>query len=125
MAKVLLIDDEPTVRAGVRRVLAGMGHDVLEAEDGRAAMKLSAREEVDLVITDINMPEADGIEVILDLVQRRPQVPVIAISGGGLMDKSLLLQNAATLGARYTLAKPFDLEVLRNTVSDALGEERS
>lgn len=121
MARVLLIDDEQPVRSALRRLLTHMGHEVVEAENGRMALTLAAREAVDLVITDINMPEADGIEVIMALSERQPELPVIAVSGGGLMEKQLLLQNAEILGARFTLTKPFDLDVFQETVERALG----
>lgn len=120
MAHILLIDDEPSVRAGVGRYLRMRGHEVTEAADGAAALRLAASRRPDLVITDINMPEMDGIEVIMAVSKGTPGLPVIAISGGGRMPKELLLQSAEVLGAMTTLQKPFDLEELDEAVTRAL-----
>ena len=120
MATVLLIDDEATVRSGVRRLLRTKGHEVLEASNGREAIAAIRRHDLDLVITDINMPEADGIEVIMELRAQGSGVPIIAISGGGRLEKDLLLANAAMLGAIITLPKPFELDVLSASVDRAL-----
>ncbi|HSW29702.1 MAG TPA: response regulator [Longimicrobiales bacterium] len=116
----MVIDDEVSVRAGVARYLRTQRHDVFEACDGAEALRLVAQMQVDLVITDINMPERDGIEVIVSLAECQPGLPVIAISGGGRVPKELLLSNAGGLGAVRTLPKPFDLTELRNAVAEAL-----
>lgn len=118
MATILLIDDETAVRDTMRRLLERYGHEVREAANGREALK--APPEYDLVITDINMPEMDGIEVIMALTERRPGLPVIAISGGGRLPKDLLLSSADMLGAVTTLPKPFDLSELIEAVDAAL-----
>lgn len=120
MARVLLIDDDSTVRRGIRRVLEVEGHEVMEAEDGRCLRTLDPGTRLDLVITDINMPEVDGIEVITMLAERDPPPPVIAVSGGGRMPKEVLLSNAGLLGAVRTLAKPFDVAVLVSTLREVL-----
>ena len=126
MARILLIDDETSVRVGVGRFLRKVGHEVHDACDGVEALRLAQGLEVDLVVTDINMPEMDGIEVILALAERNPGLPVIAISGGGRMPKELLLASAGVLGAVATLPKPFDLVQLRDAVDRALaGGSRS
>lgn len=121
MARILLIDDEPAVRAGLGRYLRMKGHEVEEAGDGRQALRLATTAPVDLVITDINMPEMDGIEVILALLERTPGLPIIAISGGGRMPKEVLLASAGVLGAVTTLEKPFDLGELSDAMSRVLG----
>jgi DNA-binding NtrC family response regulator len=121
MAKLLVIDDEPSLRAAVARYLRLHGHDVIEAGNGAEALRLTADESLDLVITDINMPEMDGIEVILALAQRNPGLPVIAMSGGGRMPKDTLLMSAELLGAVTTLAKPFELAHLSEMVEAAIG----
>lgn len=122
MANILLIDDEPTVRVGVGRFLRMKGHDVVEAGDGREALALALGQAWDLVITDINLPDVDGLEVILALHKESPSLPVIAISGGGRMSSDLLLANAGVLGAVATLEKPFELGALADAVSRALGQ---
>jgi CheY-like chemotaxis protein len=74
----------------------------------------------DLVVTDLNMPGMDGIELILAANKRWPEVPVIAVSGGGLMPKELLLANAEMLGAVTTLTKPLGIPELEAAVNQAL-----
>lgn len=122
MARVLLIDDDDTVRSAMARAVALGGHEVLQARDGRQALREAEGRELDLVITDVNMPEMDGIEVILTLAERRPGLPVIAVSGGGRMPKEVLLSSAGILGAVKTLGKPFDLAEFRKLVEDTLSE---
>ena len=122
MAIILVIDDEKAVRDTMRRLLERQGHEVREAANGREALK--AAPDYDLVITDINMPEMDGIEVIMALAERRPGLPVIAISGGGRLPKDLLLSSADMLGAVQTLPKPFDLSELNEAVDRALASGR-
>ena len=79
--------------------------------------------EVDLVITDINMPEMDGLEVINELRRKGIDVPVVALSGGGrFLDKAFLLANAKLLGAVSTIAKPFQLDEIREAVEAALAD---
>ena len=124
MATILVIDDDADVRAGIRRILERAGHLVVEAEDGRAAMDLS-HDPPDLVITDINMPEMDGIEVILSLAEDEEEIPIIAVSGGGKLPKELLLSSADALGAVRSLAKPFEMTDLVAAVDAALAGSTS
>ena len=120
MARILVIDDDDEVRRGVVRMLDRMGHDVEQAADGRQAMVLFEADAPDLVITDINMPEMDGIEVINQLRQMQAGVPIIAMSGGGRMPKEILLSSAGLLGAVGTLEKPFLMADLTSAVEEAL-----
>ena len=118
MASILLIDDEATLREVLRQALERDGHRVLETANGKEALAVSRGVALDLVVTDIVMPEMDGIEVILALVERNPGLPVVAMSGGGL---ELLLSNAHILGAVSTLAEPFEIDELAAAVRGALG----
>jgi len=122
MATILVIDDEAQVRTTMRRVLERYGHEVVEAADGRQALQAIVGTPCDLVITDINMPEMDGIEVIMALSERQPGLPIIAISGGGRLPKDLLLTSADMLGAVTTLAKPFEVPDMIAAVERALAE---
>ena len=121
MARVLLVDDNADVRTGMRRALVRLGHEVVVAADGREALRAFEGDPCELVITDINMPEMDGIELILALSARWPKVPVIAISGGGLLPKELLLASAEVLGVVTTLPKPVGVSDLEAAVKRALG----
>lgn len=122
MARILLIEDDHTVRAVLRMSLAGVGHIVIEARNGKEGLDLFKRAGADLVITDIIMPEVEGLEVIRELRNKRfPSVKVIAISGGGVsQDAGDALRMAKLLGAAKTLAKPFSNEVLIAAVNEVL-----
>lgn len=123
MARVLIVDDEPAVRRTVVRFLRRSGFDVDEAEDGAAALKAVANVRPDVVITDVNMPDMDGIELLAALRSGDPELPVIVISGGGVIPKRVLLKNANMLGATFTIAKPFTMDEILEVVSEALGGE--
>jgi CheY-like chemotaxis protein len=120
MASILMVDDSEEVRRAMRRVLERLGHDVTTAGDGKEALAALAGGSCDLVVTDLNMPGMDGIELILAVKERWPEVPVIAVSGGGLMPKEILLANAEVLGAVTTLAKPLGILELEAAVNQAL-----
>ena len=120
MARIVLADDEPKLRDLFARYLKGLGHDVRTAADGRDVMALLAEAPADLLVTDINMPDMDGIEILTALRKDGSDMPVIAISGGGFLNKNLLLSSAAMLGALVTLEKPFALEELRQAVENVL-----
>ncbi len=120
MPRILVIDDDRGVRESVATYLRRIGHEVSEASDGRVGLGVLGSEPFDLVITDINMPDMDGIEVIDQLRDVSDGCPVIAMSGGGLFAKELLLKNAEMLGALSTLEKPFELDALHEAVTAAL-----
>jgi len=120
MTRVLVIDDEPPVRQMVRKSLDKLGYEVSEATDGATALKLLGEEAIDLVITDLYMPNMDGIEFTIRLAQKSPRPGLIAISGGGFMEKGSLLETARRLGADATLDKPFSVQELLDTVTAVL-----
>ena len=120
MARILVIDDERLVRRTVRSALEAAGHEVLEASNGREALQIQATTRLDLVITDLMMPEKDGMEVLLALRRDAPGLKVIAMSGGGIYGQIEPLQAAEPLGAVASLQKPFTLDELRQTVERAL-----
>jgi CheY-like chemotaxis protein len=123
MARVLVIEDDDAVRSLVIRMLERVGHEVVATPDGREALRLFGEEPTDLVITDINMPGMDGIEVISAFRAMRAGVPIIAISGGGLMPKELLLSSAAAMGAVEVVSKPFEISRLVGAVDRALQQQ--
>src|SRR5437867_345826 len=106
MARIALIDDEVLVRRLLRRALELDGHEVFEAANGKEGAALLQRESVDLVITDVMMPEKDGLELIIELRQSQPELKIIALSGGGRMAWNDVLVVARRLGAYETVAKP-------------------
>jgi two-component system response regulator (stage 0 sporulation protein F) len=111
MARILIVDDQPEVLRGLCRILEEEGHTVSEAENGVVALRQCASESFDLVITDMFMPEVDGIELFLELKRSSPEVGVIAMSGGGsLFPRDQILQYADVLGADSLLEKPFSRE---------------
>lgn len=119
MAHILVVDDHPTVAAAITVVLRKAGHRVTVAHDGRAALALVDSEAWDLVVTDILMPELDGIGLLRALQSSRPKLPVLAISGGNRFPADLCLSLASGLGARAVLQKPFETIELIDQV-DAL-----
>jgi DNA-binding response OmpR family regulator len=123
MARILLADDEAKLRDLFARYLSGLGHDVRTAGDGNEVMAALSEAPADLLITDINMPGMDGIEILTALRKQGSAVPVIAMSGGGYLDKDLLLTSASMLGALVTLEKPFPLDELRSAVEQVLAGE--
>lgn len=121
MSKILVIDDEPDVRAALRRILARHGHHVMEAANGAEAKEIVEGEEIDLVFTDIFMPEMDGIEFVLWVVECFPDCPVVAMSGGGAMPMGHALDDARALGALEVVEKPLDPARIRGIVEEACG----
>jgi YesN/AraC family two-component response regulator len=125
MARILLIDDDASVRTPLSLILSHFGHVVIEACDGREGMELFTVANADLVITDIVMPEKEGLEVLREMRKLRPLVKVIAISGGGRVNPTDYLRMATFLGASKVLAKPISSEALIaaiNEVTNADGD---
>jgi len=120
VAIILVVDDEDSLLRILVRFLSGLGHNVLSATNGSDALTLLEDGGVDLLITDINLPEVDGIQVLKAARAHGRNVPAIAMSGGGTFDKSLLLGSAELLGAVETLEKPFELDDLRAAVERVL-----
>lgn len=120
MARILVIDDEDAIRRMLRIAFEHNGHQVFELPSGRDAVRLHSETPVDLVITDINMPDTDGLEVVRALRLQDPRPKVIVISGaeGALHDRTFHM--AELLGAFVTLRKPFDLGAMLSVVEAAL-----
>lgn len=109
---VLLVDDDPDFREMARIAFLRAGYGVLEAENGNSALAVMAGHTVDLVVTDIIMPEADGYEVILRLKEQASRPPLIAVTGGSLRLRMELPGMARLLGAEAAFEKPVDLKAL-------------
>jgi DNA-binding NtrC family response regulator len=114
MATRLVIDDHEPIRSFLRAVLEGAGHQVLEASNGRHGLVLYGERYPDLIITDIVMPEMNGLQMIWDLERRFLNVKVIAMSGA--LDSESGLKAAKKLGACQTFQKPLDMEELLGAV---------
>ncbi|MCU0615349.1 MAG: response regulator [Desulfobacterales bacterium] len=124
MARILIIDDDDQVRKMLRLSLNAAGFDVVEAQDGKAAMKLFHQDPpVDLVITDLITPQKEGIETMIEFRRDFPKVPIIAISGGGLIDPDDYLVLADKLGAQITLEKPFSRKDIIDAVNELITSE--
>jgi len=121
--QVLVIDDDVAVRQTIALLLEDAGIEVLQAADGMEGLKVFQRSRPDLIVTDIIMPEKEGIQTILDIRKLDQKLPIIAISGGGRIGNTDFLEIAARLGATVTLPKPFDPEVLIDMVRK-LGTEQ-
>jgi len=117
--RILLVDDEPSIRAALTRALKRDGHQVLSAPDGRQALEVATRESPELVVTDIRMPVMDGLELLRHLGQLEPPIPVVIMSAYASPEATA---EAKRLGAYAVLAKPFKLLELRAAVEQALGE---
>jgi CheY-like chemotaxis protein len=120
MARILVIDDEPLVRAAVRRLLEFAGHEVREAVDGVEGADLFRRQPCDLVLCDIFMPQESGLATIRKLCAGSPGAKVVAVSGGGFDRESDILPDALRAGAAAALRKPFRVEALLGLVGEIL-----
>jgi two-component system chemotaxis response regulator CheY len=122
VARILLVDDDEAIRSVLGMALVSAGYEVEEAADGDFALAAYRRHRADVVITDLVMPEKDGLAMIMDLRRLDPGAKVIAISGGGrsLGPGQLYLESARSLGALLILAKPFTAAALLKAVEDVL-----
>ena len=122
MARILIIDDEPQIRSMLKLMLEREDYEVVEAPDGVEGIKVYRQNPADLIITDLIMPNKDGIGMIIDLKKEFPNVNIIAMSGGGLNKPDGYLKGAKKLGAACTLTKPIDREEMLRAVKDILKE---
>jgi two-component system response regulator (stage 0 sporulation protein F) len=114
MATILIIDDEEMMRILLRSALQSAGYEVVEAANGRQGLELYRQRPTDLIITDIAMPELNGLDLILELTRHFLRAKVIAISGLG--GEKHVLDVAKLLGARQTFQKPFSMPQLLDAV---------
>ena len=121
MQQILIIDDDEQIRALICAILERAGFGVIEAANGEEGLKLHRARRPDLVITDIIMPDKEGVETIIELRRESPELPLIAISGGGRQSSQDYLALALKLGARRTLSKPFSRGEILEAVRDLLG----
>lgn len=120
MKKILVIDDEELARHMLKAILEGGGYEVVVAKDGESGLQLFKNDPADLVITDMVMPVKDGLKTILELREIDEFVPVVAISGGGVIAKERYLSIAGFIDNVRTVAKPIDRTEILRTVEELL-----
>jgi len=120
--RVLVVDDEPALLQAVVTILEGTGFQVIAAKNGKEARAKAAEHQIDLLITDLGMPEEDGIELVRRLKTERPELRIIAMSGTFGPD---LLKAARLLGANSTLAKPMTASQLLDCIHKLDGQADS
>ncbi len=121
MARILLVDDDDLSRSTVHQMLERAGHEVTSTGNGREGITMVQQAPFELVITDLIMPDTDGLELIQELNRLTPSVRVLAISGGGRVNANEYLTVARKFGASAVLAKPFSTAELREAIAQALG----
>ena len=121
MAKILIVDDEPIMRDMLTQMLLQDHHEVLMAENGEQGCAIYREEQPELIITDIVMPEKNGLEMLMDLKKEFPELRVIAISGGGGITGAFdYLPVAKLVGADQILKKPFGIKEIRDAIATTL-----
>ena len=125
MSTILIIEDDTDLRRMLVKLLEREDFRVLEAGTGLEALQILDYFIPDLVITDIIMPDQDGIGTINELKKRYPEIKIIAISGGGRMLSKDYLGIAKILGAHYTFSKPFDTKIFLNKVHELISLQES
>ncbi len=120
MAHILLIDDDEPILSMLSQALEREGYEVTTAANGIEGIKLYEKTLADVVITDIVMPEMEGLEAIRKLRQINKDVKIIALSGGGFIDPDEYLKLAKQFGAEYTFPKPVDLKKIKDTLKELI-----
>ena len=107
MASILLVEDDIQLRSMLKIVLDRAGHEVQEAGNGKEALELYTKSPADLIVTDLVMPDKEGLETIMEFRRSYPDVKIIAMSGGGRTGAQNYLDLAKKFGADYIVTKPF------------------
>ena len=123
-ARVMLVEDDPGVSNSLGKTLLAAGYVVITAANGMEAIRLWREGRGDVAIVDMFMPEKDGLETIVELQGLTPDVPIIAITGGGAYGRFDVLKDAERLGAVETFKKPFDTRALLAAVARILDNAR-
>lgn len=124
MYKILVVDDEDDIREAFCKYLSRNGFDAKEAADGNKAWKILQAESIDLVVTDIIMPDKEGVELILETRAKYPKIKIIAMSGGGKnIDAQDALSFVENLGISSTFQKPFNRSDMLEAIQKALDDD--
>lgn len=118
---ILIVDDEEQMRLALRRMLEREGYSVREAENGNTAIRLHKEKQADLIITDILMPDKEGLGTIVEIKNEFPDTKIFAMSGGGKNSPDQYLRMANGLGVDRVFIKPFNREDILSAVAEALG----
>lgn len=121
MKRILIADDEEQIRIMLKQMLEQEGYEVHAVENGEDGMKMVAKNEYDLVITDMIMPVKDGLKFIMELIRDYPDMNILAISGGGAIKADRYLTMASYLGDIATLEKPFKRDEFMSIINKKLG----
>ncbi len=125
MPRILVIDDDQQIRELIREILERASHTVFEADNGVAGLQRMSEETVDVVVTDIIMPDKDGLETITELRKSYPEVRIIAISGGGRRVNRDYLPTAQAFGADLVLYKPFRPQDVMDAINEVSAMDRA
>ena len=123
MKHILLIDDEEQIRKTLKVILEREGYSVSVASNGNQGLRLFREKGADLIITDIIMPDKEGLETIVDIKKEAPRVKIIAISGGGRITSQDLLLWAGKLGVNMTFSKPVDFDEFLKSIAILLAAD--
>jgi len=121
--RILIIDDDEQIRVILQQMMEWAGYEVMAAENGKVAMEMHRKNPADLVITDLIMPEQEGLETISSLKKNFTDIKIIAISGGGRIGPEAYLPAALELGADRVFTKPFDIKAVLTAVQELLVEQ--
>lgn len=121
-SRILVVDDESAVRMVVRRTLERVGYTVLEARDGQEALDVLAVEEVDLVVTDVHMPQLSGMDLLAEIKNLKSHLPVIIVTGKASVQAAV---ECMKIGAIDYISKPFTIALIEETVAKALAHAES
>lgn len=122
MANIILVEDDPDLRDLLALILQDSQHSVLRCENGRRAVEYLSHQDADLLVTDLLMPEMDGVETVRAVRRLRPQLPILAISGG-LPNPANYLGIARYFGATRVLPKPFQPAELISAIEELLSSD--
>jgi DNA-binding NtrC family response regulator len=120
MAYILVADDQEKIRQMLKSLFEQYGHEVTLAANGKEALSKFQPDKIDLVVTDILMPDMEGIETIRELQKIKSDVKIIAMSGGGTVGAMEYLRIAGMFGAKRTIEKPFDVREMLTAVDECL-----
>ncbi|MCD6598260.1 MAG: response regulator [Bacteroidales bacterium] len=123
MSRVLVIDDEPYILLMLKKLFEKEGFEVDIAINGDEGIRIFSKYPADVIITDIVMPEKEGLETIREFKQTNPDLKIIAISGGGRIDSKEYLDSARLFGASKVFRKPFKQREMVNAVNELLKEQ--